>query len=251
MTREQFAIGMEALHRQFGASLTPDEKRATMDTFWFVFQRDDGEAFLNAVQRALREWTPPYGRQFPLPGDVTRYMAGAPGAAGAAQSAWLRVWKAVTEGPFGEYSPVYGAGRPTGEGLDEVTLAAIGYQGGLRLLWDVQEDPERVGYMRRDFMEAYTAAAGNVSAGLLPDGRDSAGRLPGPSGFRALSDNLGKQLRLDDGTARAARVEQARALAARAKTALREAPRDPKSHELAELAMAALAAVDGGRNASS
>lgn len=107
-------------------------------------------------------------RAFPAVRDLLDRIPGRLNEADAAEAAWTRVLTSAQEGPA-SYDPNVGT-RPTGDDLDEATLSAIGGPSGLYRLWESESEPERMGFLRRDFLDRYKAASRMGAAGLLPDG---------------------------------------------------------------------------------
>ena len=238
MTKPELALGMESLFRAFGRGLSDKDKRDAMDVFWLACEQDADGAFLFACGRTVQEWVPAYGRSFPVPAEVRAKMPGAMGAAQAAQAAWLRVQAAARDGPFTPYNPGGGGGMPTGEGLDDVALSAIGHRAGLRAVQEAMDEPARLTYLRRDFLAAYEPLAANVAAGMLPDGTPRRALGPGQDcrqEVRALTADLGAQFRLPERTPDvSAAVTRARQAAARSNAH----PSDPDLRAAAELEVA-------------
>jgi hypothetical protein len=92
------------------------------------------------------------------------------------ESAWLRVVESALNGP--EAFNVATGSTPTGEDLTQEELRAIGGSVGLLQIWDASDNPERLSFIKRDFVAAYKAILTNRSAGLLPDGRPDPELVP-------------------------------------------------------------------------
>lgn len=143
----------------------------------------DYEAAARAINRCTDEL-----RFLPAWSEVLeRLPGGAPSSATTAESAWERACRSVRSGPRGTYSPA-GGSPPTGADLDERTLAAARSVGLRRLEAALHANgPAELGYVRRDFLSAWTAHRDADRAGVLtPAQADARGQLNAASTPLAL-----------------------------------------------------------------
>lgn len=190
MTRETFAKGMFILAAQYG-----DPQPGVLDAMWLALADEDDAAFAEAVRRVLREWEPTSARPFPTVKTVLDRFPGRVTREAEMEAGWLRVWVAVTRGPFGTVSEGMYTGRkyPTGESLTPLDLQAIGGRDGLMSLYENVQDSVAVATARKMFMGAYRSALEHRDAGLLPDGRpDPRSRAIAEQARAALMEGPGK-----------------------------------------------------------
>jgi len=120
--------------------------------------------FVASSERCVREL-----RTFPTIRDILDRLPGRLSLEQSAEAAWTRVMAAAFHGPT-SYNPHTGS-FPTGEGLDADALDAIGGANGLYRLWEAEDDPQQIGFARRDFIERYRTMGAMGAKGFLSDGR--------------------------------------------------------------------------------
>lgn len=116
-----------------------------------------------AVDRCVNEL-----RAFPTIRDILDRLPGRLSLEQQAEAAWSRVMKSAFGGPV--YHNPYTGSFPTGEDLDPASLDAIGGTNGLYRLWQAEDDPQQMGFARRDFIERFKTMTQMEVAGFLPTG---------------------------------------------------------------------------------
>jgi len=166
MEREKYKAGMGLLAAAFG-----DPGVDRWKAYWIAFGDDDGDAFVSACGRCMSEFRPTNAAPYPYPAAIRDRFPGHVNLGTEAETAWAHVLNSATDGPAG-YSPADGT-KPTGADLTEQELDSIGGARGLKRLLAISNDPEQIGFARRDFIERYKAYTTSNQAGLPP------GRVPG------------------------------------------------------------------------
>lgn len=135
----------------------------------------DYDAVAEAIDRCTDEL-----HALPAWSDIAKRLPGGePSGATAAESAWERACRSVRTGPRGTYSPAGGA-PPSGADLDERTLAAAKSVGLRRIEAALYaQDPDALGYVRRDFLSAWGAHRDADRAGVLTPSQAEARHLVG------------------------------------------------------------------------
>lgn len=164
MTKRAWGDAWGMLTATFGEPHRTDEENDAKAVAYARLLGDTDDASLDAaVIRACREC-----QRFPTVKDILERLPGRLTDADAAEAAWQRVLHSARHGPT-RYNPALGT-RPTGADLDPAALSAIGHAAGLYRLWEVEEDPQQLGFMRRDFIETFRNIAHMGSNGILPTG---------------------------------------------------------------------------------
>jgi hypothetical protein len=163
-----FVAIMALMEAAFGA-----QEDARHELYRQRFKGSDDRDLKAAALRCIDEC-----RAFPTIRDLLDRLPGRLTEGDAAEAAWTRVIASAKDGPT-SYGPATGT-RPTGTDLDEAALSAIGGPGGLRRIWEAEDDAEQMGFIRRDFLDRYRAAHRMAVAGFLPTGEPSPLRIDGP-----------------------------------------------------------------------
>lgn len=152
------------LEAAFGA-----QERARYNLYRQRFANNEDEAVKHAAMKCIDEC-----RSFPTVADILARLPGTVSPVMSAEAAWTRVLHAASnDAPWSRTDSAHNIpSMPTGQGLDQATLDAIGGPRGLhRLAVIIEQQPGRLSYERRDFLTRFGQLGNLNAAGYLPDGQ--------------------------------------------------------------------------------